>query len=74
MQRRPTPLPPPACSLTPPSCAPFPPRQSEYPPDNYARRAYISNFDGSAGTAVVTMDKAALWTDGRYFLQVRWAR
>ena len=34
------------------------------------RRAYISGFTGSAGTAVVTKDKAALWTDGRYFLQV----
>lgn len=36
----------------------------------YTRRAYISGFTGSAGTAVVTKDKAALWTDGRYFLQV----
>lgn len=34
------------------------------------RRVYISGFTGSAGTAVVTKDKAALWTDGRYFLQV----
>lgn len=34
------------------------------------RRAYISGFTGSAGTAVVTKDKAALWTDARYFLQV----
>lgn len=34
------------------------------------RRAFISGFTGSAGTAVVTKDKAALWTDGRYFLQV----
>lgn len=34
------------------------------------RRAYISGFTGSAGTAVITKDKAALWTDGRYFLQV----
>lgn len=33
------------------------------------RRAYISEFTGSAGTAVVTKEKAALWTDGRYFLQ-----
>ncbi|KAB1202268.1 putative Xaa-Pro aminopeptidase P [Morella rubra] len=33
------------------------------------RRAYISGFTGSAGTAVVTKDKAVLWTDGRYFLQ-----
>ncbi|MCO5599448.1 hypothetical protein L7F22_053552 [Adiantum nelumboides] len=33
------------------------------------RRAYISDFTGSAGTAVITKDCAALWTDGRYFLQ-----
>lgn len=33
------------------------------------RRAYITGFTGSAGTAVVTKEKAALWTDGRYFLQ-----
>lgn len=43
--------------------------QSEYPPECHARRAFISNFDGSAGTVVVTADAAALWTDGRYFLQ-----
>ncbi len=43
--------------------------QSEYPPDCHARRAFISNFTGSAGTAVVTKDAALLWTDGRYFLQ-----
>ena len=34
------------------------------------RRAYISGFTGSAGIVVVTKDKAALWTDERYFLQV----
>ncbi len=45
--------------------------QSEYPPDCDARRAFISGFDGSAGTAVVTTDAALLWTDGRYFLQAR---
>ncbi|CAA0815562.1 Metallopeptidase M24 family protein [Striga hermonthica] len=43
--------------------------QSEFIADCYARRAYISGFTGSAGTAVVTKNKAALWTDGRYFLQ-----
>ena len=43
--------------------------QSEYPPDCDARRTYISGFDGSAGTAVICTDSAALWTDGRYFLQ-----
>ncbi|XP_010546700.1 PREDICTED: probable Xaa-Pro aminopeptidase P [Tarenaya hassleriana] len=43
--------------------------QSEFIAECYARRTYISGFTGSAGTAVVTKDKAALWTDGRYFLQ-----
>ncbi|XP_070024553.1 aminopeptidase P2 [Nicotiana tabacum] len=43
--------------------------QSEFIAECYMRRAYISRFTGSAGTAVVTKDKAALWTDGRYFLQ-----
>ena len=43
--------------------------QSEYIAACDARRAYISGFTGSAGVAVVTTDKAALWTDGRYFLQ-----
>jgi len=45
------------------------PHMSEYPPDCHARREFISGFDGSAGTAVVTNAVAALWTDGRYFLQ-----
>ena len=45
--------------------------QSEYAPGLYARRQFISGFTGSAGTAVVTKDDALLWTDGRYFLQVR---
>ncbi|KAK9139785.1 hypothetical protein Scep_009466 [Stephania cephalantha] len=45
--------------------------QSEFIAECFMRRAYISGFTGSAGTAVVTRDKAALWTDGRYFLQVR---
>ncbi|XP_013414158.1 xaa-Pro aminopeptidase 1 isoform X2 [Lingula anatina] len=43
--------------------------QSEYVAAHDERRVYISGFSGSAGTAVVTEDKAALWTDGRYFLQ-----
>ncbi|KAI9098950.1 hypothetical protein K1719_024717 [Acacia pycnantha] len=43
--------------------------QSEFIAECYMRRAYISGFTGSAGTAVVTKDNAALWTDGRYFLQ-----
>ena len=45
------------------------PHQSEYVAPCYERRAFISGFDGSAGTAVVTADDALLWTDGRYFLQ-----
>jgi Xaa-Pro aminopeptidase len=43
--------------------------QSEYIADCDARREYISGFSGSAGTAVITHDKAALATDGRYFNQ-----
>lgn len=43
--------------------------QSEFIAECYMRRTYISGFTGSAGTAVVTKEKAALWTDGRYFLQ-----
>ena len=42
--------------------------QSEYVADHWLRRAWISGFNGSAGTAVVTMTSAALWTDSRYFL------
>ena len=44
--------------------------QSEYVCDRDLRRAYVSEFTGSAGTALVLQDKALLWTDGRYFLQV----
>lgn len=43
--------------------------QSEYVADCDKHRAFLSGFDGSAGTAIVTRDAAALWTDGRYFLQ-----
>lgn len=42
--------------------------QSEYVADHWQGRAWISGFDGSAGTAVVTMHSAALWTDSRYFI------
>ncbi|KXS19196.1 Creatinase/aminopeptidase [Gonapodya prolifera JEL478] len=45
------------------------PHQSEYIADCDKRRAWISGFTGSAGTAVVTASMALLWTDGRYFLQ-----
>lgn len=44
------------------------PHQGEYVPDHWKGREFISGFDGSAGTAVVTMTSAALWTDSRYFL------
>lgn len=44
------------------------PHNSEYVPDRWKGREWISGFNGSAGTAVVTMDAAALWTDSRYFL------
>ena len=42
--------------------------QSEYVADHWRGREWISGFNGSAGTAVVTMESAALWTDSRYFL------
>ena len=42
--------------------------QSEYVADHWMGMAWISGVDGSAGTAVVTMHSAALWTDSRYFL------
>lgn len=43
--------------------------QSEYVCEYYRGRAYMSGFTGSAGTLLVGMDKAILWTDGRYFIQ-----
>ena len=42
---------------------------SEYVGDYFKAREYLSGFTGSAGTLVVLPDRAALWTDGRYFLQ-----
>ena len=45
------------------------PHASEYIADYWKVREWISGFDGSAGTAVITLQKAALWTDSRYFLQ-----
>lgn len=45
------------------------PHNSEYTADYWKCREWISGFNGSAGTAVVTLDSAALWTDSRYFLQ-----
>ena len=44
------------------------PHQGEYVPDHWKGREFISGFNGSAGTAVVTLTSAALWTDSRYFL------
>lgn len=43
--------------------------KSEYIAACDGRREFISGFSGSAGTAVISMNQAALWTDGRYFLQ-----
>lgn len=43
--------------------------QSEYVGEHFKAREYVTGFTGSAGTAVVTMDEARLWTDGRYFIQ-----
>ncbi len=42
---------------------------SEYPPKYWESRKWISGFTGSAGTAVITKNKAGVWTDSRYFLQ-----
>ena len=44
------------------------PHQSEYAADYWKGREWISGFNGSAGTAVVTLMSAALWTDSRYFI------
>lgn len=45
------------------------PHSGEYVPDHWKTREWVSGFTGSAGTAVITLDDAALWTDSRYFLQ-----
>lgn len=45
------------------------PHASEYSPEHWKEREWISGFNGSAGTVVVTTDDAGLWTDSRYFLQ-----
>ncbi|WP_278622423.1 aminopeptidase P family protein [Prevotella denticola] len=44
------------------------PHNSEYVADHWKSREWISGFTGSAGTAVVTLNRAALWTDSRYFI------
>lgn len=45
------------------------PHNGEYVPEHWEGRKWISGFSGSAGTAVVTLHSAALWTDSRYFIQ-----
>ena len=45
------------------------PHQSEYISDYWKVRDWVSGFTGSNGTAVITLNEAALWTDSRYFLQ-----
>ena len=44
------------------------PHNSEYVPQHWEGRKWMSGFTGSAGTAVVTLTSAAVWTDSRYFL------
>lgn len=43
--------------------------QSEYVGEHFKARKFITGFSGSYGTAVICMDDAGLWTDGRYFFQ-----
>ena len=45
------------------------PHQSEYVAPRWRTRAFISGFTGSAGTVIITLDKALLWVDSRYFIQ-----
>ena len=45
------------------------PHSGEYVPTHWESRAWLTGFDGSAGTAVITLDDAGLWTDSRYFIQ-----
>jgi len=47
------------------------PHNGEYIPEHWEGRKWISGFNGSAGTAVVTMNEAALWTDSRYFIAAK---
>lgn len=47
----------------------FDAHQSEYVADHWKSREWISGFTGSAGTAVITLEDAGLWTDGRYYIQ-----
>ena len=45
------------------------PHSGEYVPEHWETRKWISGFTGSAGTAVITLEDAGLWTDSRYFIQ-----
>lgn len=45
------------------------PHMSEYLPEQWKERSWLTGFTGSAGFAIVAKEKAALWTDGRYFIQ-----
>ncbi len=45
------------------------PHSGEYVPERWKSRRWLTGFTGSAGTAVVTLNEAALWTDSRYFIQ-----
>ena len=45
------------------------PHSGEYVPAHWESRKWVSGFSGSAGTVVITEDKAGLWTDSRYFIQ-----
>lgn len=47
----------------------FDAHQSEYVADHWKCRQWISGFTGSAGTVVITLEDAGLWTDGRYYIQ-----
>ncbi|WP_238906321.1 aminopeptidase P family protein [Clostridium sp. YIM B02506] len=47
----------------------FDAHQSEYVADHWKGRQWISGFTGSAGTVVITLDDAGVWTDGRYYIQ-----
>ena len=45
------------------------PHSGEYVPEHWESRKWISGFTGSAGTVVITLNDAGLWTDSRYFIQ-----
>ena len=47
------------------------PHQSEYVSPRWRSREFISGFTGSAGTVVITLDEALLWTDSRYWIQAK---